>query len=239
MLRVDRLNVFHGEVQVLFDVSLAVRPGEIVSIVGANAAGKTTLLLSISGLLKKKTGSIRFEEQPIEGLAPNAIVDRGIVHIPQGRRVFPMLSIEENLEVGAYTPRSRLDRKTLLLEMYALFPKLHTLRHQLAGSLSGGEQQMLAIARGLMSRPKLLTVDEPSLGLAPMLVDDTFKMIERINRNGVAILLVEQNARAALQIADYGYVLETGEIVLEGPANQLADDPKIIESYLGLGGKHA
>ena len=148
MLTVERLDVFHGEVQVLFDVALAVEPGEIVSIVGANAAGKTSLLLAISGLLRRKTGDIRFEGKPIGDLTPNAIVDRGIVHIPQGRRVFPMLSVEENREVGAYTPRSRPDRKALLGEMYGHFPKLHALRRQLAGSLSGGEQQMLAIGRG-------------------------------------------------------------------------------------------
>jgi branched-chain amino acid transport system ATP-binding protein len=234
VLRVERLNVYHGEVQVLFDVSLAVRPGEIVSIVGANAAGKTTLLLSISGLLKRKTGRIRFEEEPIEGLPPNAIVDRGIVHIPQGRRMFPMLSVEENLEVGAYTPRSRSDRKALLQEMFTLFPKLHTLRRQLAGSLSGGEQQMLAIARGLMARPKLLAVDEPSLGLAPMLVDNTFKMIERINRNGVAILLVEQNVVKALNMAHRAFVIENGRMVMEGPGSELLKDAHLKKAYLGM-----
>jgi branched-chain amino acid transport system ATP-binding protein len=234
VLRVERLNVYHGEVQVLFDVSLAVQPGEIVSIVGANAAGKTTLLLSISGLLKKKTGSIRFEEESIEGLTPNAIVDRGIVHIPQGRRMFPMLSVEENLEVGAYTPRSRSDRKALLQEMFTLFPKLHTLKRQLAGSLSGGEQQMLAIARGLMARPKLLAVDEPSLGLAPMLVDNTFKMIERINRNGVAILLVEQNVVKALNMAHRAFVIENGRMVMEGPGSELLKDAHLKKAYLGM-----
>ena len=234
MLRVERLNVYHGEVQVLFDVSLAVRSGEIVSIVGANAAGKTTLLLSISGLLKRKTGHIRFEEQPIENLAPNAIVDRGIVHIPQGRRMFPMLSVEENLEVGAYTPRSRPDRKSLLQEMYTLFPKLHTLRRQLAGSLSGGEQQMLAIARGLMARPKLLAVDEPSLGLAPMLVDNTFKMIERINRNGVAILLVEQNVVKALTLAHRAFVIENGRMLMQGPGGDLLKNEHLKKAYLGM-----
>jgi len=234
VLRVERLNVCHGEVQVLFDVSLVVRPGEIVSIVGANAAGKTTLLLSISGLLKRKTGHIRFEEQPIENLAPNAIVDRGIVHIPQGRRMFPMLSVEENLEVGAYTPRSRPDRKALLQEMYILFPKLHTLRRQLAGSLSGGEQQMLAIARGLMARPKLLAVDEPSLGLAPMLVDNTFKMIERINRNGVAILLVEQNVVKALTLAHRAFVIENGRMLMQGPGGDLLKNEHLKKAYLGM-----
>jgi len=234
VLRVERLNVYYGEVQVLFDVSLAVRPGEIVSIVGANAAGKTTLLLSISGLLKRKTGHIRFEEEPIESLAPNAIVDRGIVHIPQGRRMFPMLSVEENLEVGAYTPRSRPDRKALLQEMYILFPKLHTLRRQLAGSLSGGEQQMLAIARGLMARPKLLTVDEPSLGLAPMLVENTFKMIERINCNGVAILLVEQNVVKALTLAHRAFVIENGRMLMQGPGGDLLKNEHLKKAYLGM-----
>jgi branched-chain amino acid transport system ATP-binding protein len=234
VLRVEGLNVYHGEVQVLFDVSLAVHPGEIVSIVGANAAGKTTLLLAISGLLKKKTGRIRFEEEPIDGRTPNAIVDSGIVHIPQGRRVFPMLSVEENLEVGAYTPRSRQDRKGLVQEMYGLFPRLHTLRGQLAGSLSGGEQQMLAIARGLMSRPKLLTVDEPSLGLAPILAENTFKMIERINRDGVAILLVEQNVVKALTLAHRAFVIENGRMVMEGAGSELLKDEHLKKAYLGM-----
>jgi branched-chain amino acid transport system ATP-binding protein len=234
VLRVDHLNVFHGVVQVLFDVSLEVRPGEIVSIVGANAAGKTTLLLSISGLLKQKTGGIRFEGQPVDALAPNAIVDCGIVHIPQGRRVFPLLSVEENLEVGAYTPRSRCDRKGLLQEMYEQFPKLHALRHQLAGSLSGGEQQMLAIARGLMSRPKLLTVDEPSLGLAPILVENTFRMIERINRGGVTILLVEQNVVKALTLAHRAFVIENGRMVMAGAGSDLLKNEHLKKAYLGM-----
>jgi branched-chain amino acid transport system ATP-binding protein len=184
--------------------------------------------------LKKKTGSIRFEEESIEGLTPNAIVDRGIVHIPQGRRMFPMLSVEENLEVGAYTPRSRSDRKALLQEMFTLFPKLHALKRQLAGSLSGGEQQMLAVARGLMARPKLLAVDEPSLGLAPMLVDNTFKMIERINRNGVAILLVEQNVVKALNMAHRAFVIENGRMVMEGPGSELLKDAHLKKAYLGM-----
>ncbi len=234
MLTVEHLDVAHGEVQVLFDVSLTVRPGEIVSIVGANAAGKTTLLLAISGLLKKKTGSIRFEGEPIEGLAPNAIVDRGIVHIPQGRRVFPMLSIQENLEVGAYSQRTRVDRKGLLEEMYAFFPRLHELRHQLAGSLSGGEQQMLAIARGLMAKPKLLTVDEPSLGLAPILVENTFKILEKINQEGVTVLLVEQNVVRALKMAHRAFVIENGRMVLEGTGPELLKNEHLKKAYLGM-----
>jgi branched-chain amino acid transport system ATP-binding protein len=228
------LNAHYGEVQVLFDVALTVAPGEIVSIVGANAAGKTTLLLAISGLLRKKTGRICFEEQPIEGLAPNAIVDRGIVHIPQGRRVFPLLTVAENLEVGAYTPRSRPDRRALLKEMYALFPKIEALRNQLAGSLSGGEQQMLAIARGLMARPKLLLVDEPSLGLAPMLVENTFKTIGRINRDGVAILLVEQNVVKALTLANRAFVIENGRMVLAGAGAELLKNEHLKKAYLGM-----
>ncbi len=234
MLTVEHLDVAHGEVQVLFDVSLTVRPGEIVSIVGANAAGKTTLLLAISGLLKKKTGSIRFEGEPIEGLAPNAIVDRGIVHIPQGRRVFPMLSIQENLEVGAYSQRTRVDRKGLLEEMYAFFPRLYELRHQLAGSLSGGEQQMLAIARGLMAKPKLLTVDEPSLGLSPILVENTFKILEKVNQEGVTVLLVEQNVVRALKMAHRAFVIENGRMVLEGRGPELLGNEHLKKAYLGM-----
>lgn len=235
MLTVERLNVFHGDVQVLFDVALTVEPGEIVSIVGANAAGKTSLLLAISGLLRRKTGNIHFEGDPIGDLAPNAIVDRGIVHIPQGRRVFPMLSVEENLEVGAYTPRARPDRKALLQEIYGHFPKLHALRRQLAGSLSGGEQQMLCIGRALMSRPRLLLLDEPSLGLAPKIVKQIFDLVASIRAGGTSILLVEQNVRAALKVADYGYVMEGGRVVLEGPAAQLRDDPRVRDAYLGGG----
>jgi len=234
VLTVERLNVFHGDVQVLFDVALTVEPGEIVSIVGANAAGKTSLLLAISGLLRRKTGDIHFEGDPIGDLAPNAIVDRGIVHIPQGRRVFPMLNVEENLEVGAYTPRARPERKALLQEIYGHFPKLHALRHQLAGSLSGGEQQMLAIGRGLMARPKLLTVDEPSLGLSPILVENTFRMIERINREKVAILLVEQNVVKALTLAHRGLVLENGRVVMAGTGSELLGNEHLKKAYLGM-----
>ena len=210
-----------------------VQPGEIVSIVGANAAGKTSLLLAISGLLRRKTGDIRFEGKPIGDLAPNAIVDRGIVHIPQGRRVFPMLSVEENLKVGAYTPRSRHDRKALLGEMYGHFPA-YAPRRQLAGSLSGGEQQMLAIGRGLMSRPKLLTVDEPSLCFSPILVENTFKMIQRINHDGVAILLVEQNVVKRRTMADRGFVIENGRMVMAGTGSALLGDEHLNKAYLGM-----
>jgi branched-chain amino acid transport system ATP-binding protein len=234
VLKIEGLNVHHGEVQVLFDVALAVAPGEIVSIVGANAAGKTTLLHAVSGLLRRKTGRIRFEGESIEALAPNAIVDRGIVHIPQGRRVFPLLTVEENLEVGAYTPRARRDRRTRVKEMYAIFPKLEALRAQLAGSLSGGEQQMLAIARGLMARPKLLLVDEPSLGLSPILVENTFKTLARINRDGVAILLVEQNVVKALNLARNAFVIENGRMVLAGEGRELLKNEHLKKAYLGM-----
>ena len=234
MLKIDGLNVFYGDVQVLFDVSLSVEEGEIVSIVGANAAGKTTLLLALSGLLKKKQGSITFEDRQLMGVPPNEIVAMGIVHIPQGRRVFPLLSVQENLEIGAYTRRRRGDMGKRLAEIYAAFPRLRELRGQMAGSLSGGEQQMLAIARGLMARPRLLIVDEPSLGLSPILVENTFRILERVNREKVTILLVEQNVVKALQMAHRAYVLENGRIVLQGRGQELLKTEHLKKAYLGM-----
>ncbi len=235
MLKVSGLNVSYGDVQVLFDVSLEIRVGEFISIVGANAAGKSTLLRAISGLLKKTSGSIEFQGKQLVGRPPYAVVEAGIVHIPEGRHVFPLLSVRENLEVGAYTRRkSRKDLRRSLEELYGLFPQLYHHRDQLAGSLSGGEQQMLAIARGLMSRPTLLTVDEPSLGLAPMLVEKTFQILEHINKENVTVLLSEQNVFNALSMSDRAYVIENGRIVLTGAGKELLTDEHLKKAYLGM-----
>ena len=234
MLTVDGLNVFYGDVQVLFDIAIGVNDGEIVSIVGANAAGKSTLLRSLSGLLKKVSGSMVFKGEQLIGKPPYEIVDHGIIHIPEGRRIFPLMSVQENLEMGAYSQRSQAKMDELLKEVYEFFPDLYDHKSQLAGSLSGGEQQMLAIARGLMARPTLLTVDEPSLGLAPMLVEKTFKIIEKINKEKVTILLVEQNVFRALTMSDRAYVLENGRITLKGEGSDLLKDEHLKKAYMGI-----
>jgi branched-chain amino acid transport system ATP-binding protein len=235
LLKVSGLNVSYGDVQVLFDINLEIHEGEFISIVGANAAGKSTLLRSISGLLKKTSGSIEFQGKQLVGKPPYEVVESGIVHIPEGRHVFPLLSVRENLEVGAYTCRkSRKDLRQSLKGLYELFPQLYHHSDQLAGSLSGGEQQLLAIARGLMARPTLLAVDEPSLGLAPMLVKRTFQILEHINKKNVAILLSEQNVFNALNMSDRAYVIENGRIVLTGAGKDLLTDEHLKKAYLGI-----
>ena len=234
LLTVDGLNVFYGDVQVLFDIAIGVNDGEIVSIVGANAAGKSTLLRSLSGLLKKVSGSMVFKGEQLIGKPPYEIVDHGIIHIPEGRRIFPLMSVQENLELGAYSQRSQAKMDELLKEVYEFFPDLYDHKSQLAGSLSGGEQQMLAIARGLMARPTLLTVDEPSLGLAPMLVEKTFQIIENINKEKVTILLVEQNVFRALTMSDRAYVIENGRITLKGEGSDLLKDEHLRKAYMGI-----
>jgi branched-chain amino acid transport system ATP-binding protein len=234
LLKIEGLNAFYGDVHVLFDVSLTVTEGEKVSIVGSNAAGKTTLLLSLAGLLKKKSGVITFDGHQLQTMPPNEIVNLGIIHIPQGRRVFPLLSVQENLEIGAFSQRSRLNIKKLLAENYEFFPKLYEVKRQPAGSLSGGEQQMLAIARGLMARPRLLTVDEPSLGLSPILVEKTFEILEKINREKVTILLVEQNVVKALNMSHRAYVIENGKMVLQGQGAELLKNEHLKTAYLGM-----
>ena len=233
-LTVDGLNVFYGDVQVLFDIAIGVNDGEIVSIVGANAAGKSTLLRSLSGLLKKVSGSMVFKGEELIGKPPYEIVQHGITHIPEGRRIFPLMSVQENLELGAYSQRSQAKMGELLRGVYEFFPDLSDHKNQLAGSLSGGEQQMLAIARGLMARPTLLTVDEPSLGLAPMLVEKTFKIIEKINKEKVTILLVEQNVFRALTMSDRAYVIENGRITLKGEGSDLLKDEHLKKAYMGI-----
>ncbi|MEW6665969.1 MAG: ABC transporter ATP-binding protein [Thermodesulfobacteriota bacterium] len=234
MLKVESLNTSYGDVQVLFDVGIEVREGEIVSIVGANAAGKSTLLRSLSGLLKRASGSILFRGKQILGRPPYEIVQEGIIHIPQGRRVFPAMTVEDNLLLGAYSQRAEGKLQGLLREMYDFFPDLVSHKNQIAGSLSGGEQQMVAIARGLMARPRLLTVDEPSLGLAPKLVEKTFRILEKIRHEKVTILLVEQNVYKALNMADRAYVIENGRIVMEGQGKELLKDEHLKRSYLGM-----
>ena len=224
----------YGDIQVLFNIGLQMTEKEFVSVVGANASGKSTLLRSISGLLRKTSGSIQFQGKQLVGKPPYEIVESGIVHIPEGRRVFPLMSVQENLEVGAYAQKSRINMNQSLKEVYDFFPQLHEHRNQIAGSLSGGEQQMLAIARGLMARPILLTVDEPSLGLAPILVGKTFEILRKINRENVTILLVEQNVFNALNLSDRAYVIENGRIVLNGSGADLLKDEHLKKAYLGI-----
>jgi len=233
LLSLDAFTAGYGETEVLHDLSLSVREGEIVALLGANGAGKTTTLMAISGLVEVLEGAVRFRGEAITGWTPERIVRRGISHVPEGRRILPRLTVVENLELGAYLQRDRAVLQQDLQRVFALFPMLAERQRQIAGTLSGGEQQMLAMARGLMARPKLLLLDEPSLGLAPKLVVTIFETIRRINQEGVTILLVEQNAYLALQIAHRGYVLETGRVVLADTASALATNPQVKAAYLG------
>jgi branched-chain amino acid transport system ATP-binding protein len=234
LLKINGLNVHYGDIQVLFDVALEAKEREFVSIVGANAAGKSTLLRALSGLLKKTSGSIQFQGRELVGRPPYEIVENGIVHIPEGRRVFPLMTVQENLEVGAFAQRSQIKIGESLKEVYDLFPQLYEHKNQIAGSLSGGEQQMLAIARGLMAKPTLLTVDEPSLGLAPILVEKTFQILQEINNEKVTILLVEQNVFNALNLCHRAYVIENGRVVLSGSGTDLLKDEHLKKAYLGI-----
>jgi len=234
LLKVNGLRVFYGDVQVLFEIDLDVREREFISVVGANAAGKSTLLRALSGLLKRTFGSIVFKGESILGSPPYEVVGKGIVHIPEGRRIFPLLTVQENLEVGAYSQRFQKEMSQALHVAYGLFPALGERKHQLAGSLSGGEQQMLAVARGLMSRPALLTVDEPSLGLAPLMVKKTFEILQTINQESVTVLLVEQNVFNALNMSHRAYVLENGRIVLKGTGLELLKDDHLKKAYMGI-----
>lgn len=234
MLRVERIRVFYGDVQALWDVSLTVAAGEIVALVGANAAGKSTTLRAISGLVRVRSGQILLDDEPIHFLPPHRIVEKGVVHVPEGRRLFTTLTVRENLEMGAFTPRARRRVKQRLAEVLELFPELADRLGQLAGSLSGGQQQMCALARGLMAEPRLLIIDEMSLGLAPLLVRRMFEAVRRIAETGVTILLVEQNIHHALTLAHRAYVLENGRIVMEGPARELASHEHLKRAYLGI-----
>jgi branched-chain amino acid transport system ATP-binding protein len=234
LLKVDNIDVSYGELQVLWDVSFEVGEKELVAIVGSNGAGKTTLMKTISGLLRPTKGSITFLDNRIDKFPPHKIVDLGISLVPEGRQLFPEMTVQENLELGAYQKRAREKLKDSLEWVYQLFPILKERKSQLAGTLSGGEQQMLAIGRALMSRPKLLMLDEPSLGLMPIFVKTTFKAIEKLKEEAVTILLVEQNVRQALELADRGYVLETGRIVLSNTGKKLLSDEGVKKAYLGL-----
>ena len=232
MLNVENINVYYGAIHAVKDVSLHVNEGEIVTLIGANGAGKTTTLQTISGLLHARTGSITFQDQNIGGIPAHKLVGLGMAQVPEGRRVFLQMSVKENLEMGAFTrPNSEVDAS--IAEVYERFPRLKERMNQVAGTLSGGEQQMLAMGRALMSKPKLLMLDEPSMGLAPILVEQIFDIIKELHKAGTTILLVEQNAEMALKVADRAYVMESGKIVLSGTGAELAASDAIKKAYLG------
>ncbi|MTI70717.1 MAG: ABC transporter ATP-binding protein [Firmicutes bacterium] len=232
MLKLKDVSAFYGYIHALKNISIEVKEGTIVTLLGANGAGKTSTLKTISGMLKPKKGTIEFQGRDISKKRPEDIVSLGIVQSPEGRQVFPELTVLENLKVGAYTRKDK-NIKNTLIKIYDYFPILKERKNQMAGTLSGGEQQMLAIGRALMAKPKLLLLDEPSLGLAPLIVNNIFKIIEEIKKEGTTILLVEQNAYKALAIADYAYILETGKVVLQGNAKELKSDSKVKSAYLG------
>ena len=233
MLTVENLNVYYGMIHALKNVSFHVEEGEIVALIGANGAGKTTTLQTVSGMLQAKSGSVHFENQDITKMPSHRIVQLGISHVPEGRRMFANLTVYENLRMGAYTRKDKKEIEESLARVYERFPRLKERTRQPAGTLSGGEQQMLAMGRALMSNPRLLLLDEPSMGLSPLLVSEIFDIIESISKQGVTILLVEQNAKKALSIADRGYVLETGNIVMEDSAQALLNNEDIKKAYLG------
>ena len=234
LLEVQNLRVAYGDVQALWDVSLEVGSGEIVALVGANGAGKTTTLRAISGVVKVIGGSITLAGQELTGRESHDIVERGVVHVPEGRQLWPGMSVEETLQLGAYAARARGQRAETLAEVFRLFPRLLERRRQAADTLSGGEQQMCAVARGLMARPRLLMLDEPSLGLSPIMLAEVFETVKRVASEGVTVLLVEQNVEQALALADRAYVLETGSVVLSGPGRELLADDAIRKAYLGV-----
>jgi branched-chain amino acid transport system ATP-binding protein len=233
MLDVERVEVGYGDAVAIWDVSLAVGAGELVAVVGPNGAGKTTLIDAIAGLLPLRAGRVRLDERDLASVPPHALCSHGIALVPEGRRLFPAMTVEENLEIGCYAPAARVRRSQSLERVYATFPILRERRRQLAGSLSGGQQQMVAIGRALMAMPRLLLLDEPSLGLAPQIVDQVFEVVAAIHAEGVAVLLVEQNIVQAFAIAARAYVLEQGRIVAEGAPSELARDARIREAYLG------
>ncbi len=232
LLKVDDINVYYGAIHAIKGVSFEVAQGEIVTLIGANGAGKSTTLKTVSGLLRSRTGSITFEGKDISNVAPHKLVAHGLAHVPEGRRIFLQMTVEENLEMGAYV-RGGKGVDDSLAEVYELFPRLKERRRQIGGTLSGGEQQMLAMGRALMSKPKLMMLDEPSMGLAPILVDQIFDIIQALHKNGTTILLVEQNAQMALSVASRGYVLETGKVVKTADAKDLLNDESVKAAYLG------
>jgi branched-chain amino acid transport system ATP-binding protein len=234
MLRVEGLLVRYGQVTALWDVGFDVQKGEIVALIGANGAGKTTTLKTISGLLKPAAGSVSLDGDPLEKRSTMEIVERGVVHVPEGRKLFPDMTVKENLLLGGFHRGARAQQASRLEQVYTIFPRLKERQGQMGGTLSGGEQQMVAIGRGLMAGPRILMLDEPSLGLAPLLVDEMFRVVEEINKQGVTVLLVEQNTEHALRIASRGFVLESGKVVLSGTGPELLSNQRVREAYLGL-----
>jgi branched-chain amino acid transport system ATP-binding protein len=233
MLEISDLHSGYGKIEILKGIKMKVPPGRIISLIGSNGAGKSTFLMTLSGIIKTRKGFISFEGQSLEKLSADAIVRLGVVQVPEGRRVFQHLTVDENLDLGAYTRPEKQDIEKDRLEMYALFPALKERRKVFAGNLSGGEQQMLAMARALMAHPKILLLDEPSLGLAPKMAEVIFSLIRQINQRGITVLLVEQNAWKALEMAHFAYVIESGKIQLEGTGEELLSNPKIQHAYLG------
>ena len=233
MLKVTDINVYYGAIHALQGISFELNEGEIVALIGANGAGKSTSLNTVSGLLHPTKGTVEYLGEDISNTPPQVFVRKGIIQVPEGRKIFPKMSVWENLEMGAYTINDRKEILTKIDEMFQRFPRLKERKNQPGGTLSGGEQQMLAIARGLMSNPRLLLLDEPSMGLSPILVEQIFDIIRDINNLGTSVLLVEQNAQMALSIADRGYVLETGNVVMSGEAHALLEDERVIRAYLG------
>ena len=234
MLHVEGLKVRYGQMTALWDVGFDVPSGEVVALVGTNGAGKTTTLKALSGQLKPDAGTIRLDGDPLENRSTMEIVERGVIHVPEGRKLFPEMTVKDNLLLGGFHKAARPHQAEGLEKVFAIFPRLLERRSQIAGTLSGGEQQMVAIGRGLMAGPRILMLDEPSLGLAPLLVDEMFRVVEEINRQGVTVLLVEQNTEHALRIAHRGFVLESGRVVLSGTGAELLEDPRVREAYLGL-----
>ena len=234
MLRVENIDVFYGDLQILWDVSFKVKEGEIVALVGANGSGKSTTLNTISGLLSPSNGSIVFLDQRLDQIPAHKIIEQGVAHVPEGRRLFPGMTVRENLIMGSLSSQAKAKRNETMESVFGLFPRLREREKQMAGTLSGGEQQMLAVGRGLMALPRLIMFDEPSLGLAPILVADIFRIIELIKQEGVTVLVVEQNTKHTLEICDRGYVLENGRIALSGTGQELLDNEHVKEAYLGI-----
>lgn len=234
LLEVGNITAYYGDLQALFDISLQVNAGEIVTLIGANGAGKTTILRVISGMKHPGSGSVRFAGQDVSRVPAHDMVARGVSHVPEGRQVFPFMTVKENLSLGAFTKRARGNVKQLMAEQLALFPRLEERLNQLAGTLSGGEQQMVAIARGLMAQPKLLLLDEPSLGLAPKIVEEVFEKIQEVRRTGITMLIVEQNVVSALSISDRGYVVQNGAVLMADVAKNLLSNEMVRAAYLGL-----
>ena len=234
MLKVQNIDVFYGDLQVLWDVSFEVEEGEIVALVGANGSGKSTTLKAISGLLNPANGSIRFLDQRLDQIPANKIIEHGVAHVPEGRRLFPEMTVRENLIMGSLARQAKLKREETMEWVFGLFPRLREREKQMAGTLSGGEQQMLAVGRGLMALPKMIMFDEPSLGLAPILVAEIFNIIKRIKKEGVTVLITEQNTKQTLEISDRGYVLENGRVVLSDTGQELLNNEHVKQAYLGI-----